>query len=112
MSGRKGTPSEPSARELQRKIAQLEHDLAVERGQYDPWQSRIEKWLRDNRMEVGDQRHPTKSILTGAVGLQPKQFDRHAYTRLLKIMTRMGWTKTILEISGVRHRGYRRSSYE
>ena len=79
-------------------------------GEYDPWQQPIKDWLEDNWQKVGDQRHPTKSILTGAIGLREELFDRAAYVRLKKIMKRLGWSATIIEVSGIRFRGWRKSS--
>ena len=97
--------------ELEVEVAALRHELAVERGEFDEWQEPIKQWLKANWKETGDQRHSTKAILTGAVGLQEKLFDRRAFKRLLKIMVRLGWEPSILEVKGIRHRGYRKSSY-
>ena len=101
----------PTRTEMAERIGQLEHELLVKTGQYDEWEEPIKHWLIENRRPVGDQRHSSKSILTGALSMREEVLDRAAFYRLHKIMKRNGWKQTILETLGVRARGWCKSNY-
>jgi hypothetical protein len=104
-----------------RRIAELEAELALVRGQLadreaklaalrpktDEWHDRITGWLAKETVD----RHASSTILSAALGIQPKYHDSSAFRRLASIMRRSGWIPSTIPMGSSLARGWRRKRY-
>lgn len=56
---------------------------------HDIWEDDLQRWLLDN----GAARHRTHTLLTAALGFDPRHVTRVHELRLAKVMRKMGWEK-------------------